>query len=89
MDRRAFLSSSVVAPAMMIAVAKPAIAADKTRPPEERLLEDLKGLEKWARVMRQEVEHAGAGPRLDRRVLPSIAPWFGQILGEMASLEQV
>ena len=88
MDRRTFLSSSVLT-ATMAAVSMPASAADKVIPPEERMLSDMKNLENWAKVMRKQLEQAGSSATLDRRVLPSIAPWFGEILGNMAALKQV
>ena len=87
MKRRDFVASSV---GLITAVSTGVVEAEaKDRPVSPRsLIADLEGLEAWAKAMRDQLEMAGPGVLLDRRVLPSIAPWFGRILGAFASLPQ-
>ena len=65
-----------------------AVCQTVQRPRPTTLIEELNLLEVWARALREQLESAGNGAILDRHMLPSIAPWFGCILGKLASLPQ-
>lgn len=93
MDRRTFVSTAALVGTAVIGSADHLeAAAELGQSPERSLIADLKGLECWARVMRQQFEVAerhGGAEGLHRHVLPSVAPWFGKILGQLAAMKQV
>lgn len=89
MDRRQFLAGVGVLPAAGFVSARPVRAGVRSsEDPSERLIREMRGLELWARAMREQFEHAGKNPQLHCDVLPAIARWFGEILSDMARLEQ-